>query len=117
MEKKEEQEFTGADLKFRHFDLAKRLSVNMLQEMIQARLPKEEIPQVLNDMCKFVVLSEANVSKENGSVRCSAFCRTDNRPNLPDDAHRAESDYGRFQITKPSNHNNHEYHYQWKNLE
>lgn len=65
MAKKKEQEFTGADLKFRHFDLAKRLSVNMLQEMIQARLPKEEIPQVLNDMCKFVVLSEANVSKEN----------------------------------------------------
>lgn len=56
---------TEADLRFRHFDLAKRVSQHMLQEMMKEGLTPRDIPQVLNDICKFVILAQANVSKGN----------------------------------------------------
>ena len=56
---------TEADLRFRHLDLAKRVSQHMLQEMIKEGLTPRDIPQVLNDICKYVVLLQANVSKGN----------------------------------------------------
>ena len=64
MAKKQNKKQTEeADLRFRHFELAKRVSLVMLQEMSKEGLKPDSIPQVLNDVCKFVVLSTAEASK------------------------------------------------------
>ena len=61
--KQTKKQATEADLRFRHFELAKRVSLVMLQEMDKEGLKPDSIPQVLNDVCKFVVLSTAEASK------------------------------------------------------
>lgn len=66
-------QITGADLKFRHFELAKRLSMQMLDAMNEEKLSTKDIPQVLNDLCKFVVLSEATTSKEGALLVVKRF--------------------------------------------
>jgi hypothetical protein len=63
MSKKTKQVITDDDLKFKHFALAKEIAVNMLEVMKEKGLGKEEVPQVLNDVCKVIVLNEAVVDK------------------------------------------------------
>jgi hypothetical protein len=64
MNKKEANAITGKDLKFEHFELAKKLAIIILQEMNKQKLGKKDIPQVLHDIMKFVVLAEAETSTE-----------------------------------------------------
>ena len=73
MAKKEAKPITGADLKIKHFDLAKRLSHTLLQEMTKEGLSQSDISQVLNDVCKVTVLSEAAVSKEGALLVVQRF--------------------------------------------
>ena len=73
MIKEMKQPIKGADLKFRHFELAKRLSQTMLEEMMKEKLSKEDIPQLLNDICKFIVLTEAVTSKEGALLVVKRF--------------------------------------------
>lgn len=65
MAKKEKKPVTGADLRFRHLELARRISTFMMDEMVKEKLKPKDIPYVLNDLCKLVVLGEANANKEN----------------------------------------------------
>ncbi len=75
MAKKKEQSkpVTEADLCFRYLELAKRLAQHMLEEMMAAKLTPRDIPQVLSDLCKFVVLSQAYVSKGDALDVVRAF--------------------------------------------
>lgn len=45
----------------------------MLQEMMKEGLTPGDIPQVLNDVCKFVVLSTAEVSKSDALYVATRF--------------------------------------------
>ena len=65
---------TGADLKFKDFDLAKKLAISMLNTMMaEGYTKKADIPVVLNDLCKFVVLSEAKLSQEGALLVVQRF--------------------------------------------
>ena len=63
MAKKVKPIITDDDLKFKHFALAKEIAVHMLKVMEANGLGKEDIPQVMNDVCKVIVLNEAVVDK------------------------------------------------------
>lgn len=65
MKKKEAEKITGKDLKFKYFDLAKSLAGVIINEMRRMGLGAQELPQVLHDLNKFVILVEAETSKEN----------------------------------------------------
>lgn len=71
--KSKKKKITSADLKFKHFELAKRLSKTLLEEMMKEQLGKNEIPEVLSDLCKFVVLCEAVVSEEGALLVVDRF--------------------------------------------
>lgn len=58
---------TGNDLKFQHFETARTICKAMLEVMIEDGLSRQDLPQLLHDVCKFVILTEANIDKE-GSV-------------------------------------------------
>lgn len=65
---------TGADLKFRDFNLTKKLAISMLNTMMAEGYTKQsDIPVVLNDLCKFVVLSEAKESQEGALLVVQRF--------------------------------------------
>lgn len=70
-EKKQSDEY--ADLRFRHFELARKVSLNMLKEMENEKLTARDVPQVLSDVCKFVVLSMAEVNKGDALDVVSEF--------------------------------------------
>ena len=63
--KNKQQAVQGADLRFRHFELARRLTTNMLEEMEKENLKPSDVLVVLNDLCKFVILALAEVNKED----------------------------------------------------
>lgn len=65
MKKKEANKITGKDLKFKYFDLAKSLAGVIINEMRRMGLGAQELPQVLHDLNKFIILAEAETSKEN----------------------------------------------------
>ena len=54
-----------ADLRFRHLELAKRLATEVIKEMERDGLTQKDIPQVMSDLCKLIVLSQAEVNKED----------------------------------------------------
>lgn len=51
------------DLRFLNFDLAKRLSQLVLLEMAKEKLETKDISHVLADLCKFMVIARAEVSR------------------------------------------------------
>ena len=61
--KKAKQVITDDDLKFQHFALAKEISIHMMKVIKEHGLTKNDIPQLMNDVCKVIVLSEAVVDK------------------------------------------------------
>ena len=63
MSKKTKEVITDDDLQFKHFKLAKKIAVHILEEMEKEGLYKEDLAQVLNDVCKVIVLNEAIVDK------------------------------------------------------
>ncbi len=65
MKKKEANNITGKDLKFKYFELAKSLTATILSEMMRQGLDRQELPQVLHDLNKFIILAEAEVDKES----------------------------------------------------
>lgn len=66
MEKKEERKaITGADLKFKNFELAKKLGKIVLETMVKEGVTRRsDIGYTLSDLCKFIVMAEADVNKE-----------------------------------------------------
>lgn len=52
----------GLDIK--HFELAKKLSSNIIKEMDKAGLTTENIPEVLGDICKTLILSGASINEK-----------------------------------------------------
>ena len=73
MDKKNKAPITGEDLKFRDFYFAKRLTKQLLIAMQEEKMSKEDIPWVLNELCKFVVLTEAAVSKKGALLVVTRF--------------------------------------------
>lgn len=55
---------TGSDLKFQHFETTRTICKNMLEAMLADGVSRQDLPQLLHDVCKFVILTEANVDKE-----------------------------------------------------
>ena len=66
---------TGADLKFGHFETARTVCMSMLNAMRADGLTKEDLPQLLHDVCKFVVLTEANIDKESAIFVMDRFTK------------------------------------------
>lgn len=73
MKKKRQKPVTGADLRFRHLELAKRLAKVVILEMEREGLTQKDIPQVMNDLCKLIVLSQAEVNKEDALFVVNRF--------------------------------------------
>jgi hypothetical protein len=66
---------TGSDLKFKHFETARKICKAMLEAMWADGLTKDDLPQLLHDVCKFVVLTEANIDKESALFVLDRFTR------------------------------------------
>ena len=63
--KEEEQAITEADLKFKNFELAKKLGQTVLETMIKEGVTsRADIGYTLSDLCKFIVMAEADVNRE-----------------------------------------------------
>ena len=62
---KKQKQSEAADLRFRHLDLANNLAEHVLKEMISRGLGVEEIPYVLNDLCKVIILAAAEHEEDS----------------------------------------------------
>lgn len=69
------QPVTEEDLKFRHLCTARTVCKEMLKAMMADGLAKDDLPQVLHDVCKFTVLTEATVNKESALFVLDRFTR------------------------------------------
>lgn len=56
---------TGEDLKFKHFETSRKVFKAMCETMMDEGIDRSELPQMLHDFCKFVILAEANADEEN----------------------------------------------------
>lgn len=66
---------TGSDLKFQHLETARTICKSMIDIMLADGLTKSDLPQTLNDVCKLVILSEANVDKKSALFVLDRFTR------------------------------------------
>jgi hypothetical protein len=66
---------TGSDLKFQYFETARTVCKSMIEAMRADGLTKDDLPQLLHDVCKFVVLTEANIDKESALFVLDRFTR------------------------------------------